>query len=57
MEIAENNCIEMTIEKPKEFLPKVTGGMSKDQQSENVQQFLKSILYCQDLKSRIAHYN
>ena len=33
----ENNGIEVTIEKGKEFLPKLTGEMSEDQLSENVQ--------------------
>ena len=37
IEIAENIGIEVTIEKRKEFLPKVAGDMSKDQRPENVQ--------------------
>ena len=37
IQIVENNGIGETIEKRSEFLPKVTGVMSKDPQSENVQ--------------------
>ena len=37
IEIAENNGIEVTVEKRKEFLPQVTEEISKDQRSENVQ--------------------
>ena len=43
IEIAENNDIEVCIEKRKEFLQKVPGEMWKDQRSENAQQFLKSV--------------
>ena len=43
IEIAENNGIEVTVKKRKEFLPKVTAEMSKEQWSENVQRSLKSI--------------
>ena len=47
IDIAENNGIEVTIVNRKEFIPKVTGEMSEDQRSENVQQFLKNILHRQ----------
>ena len=46
MKSAENG-IELTIEKLKEFFPKMTGEMSKDQRSDNVQQSLKSSLFAE----------
>ena len=47
IEIAENIDIEMTIEKGKYFPSKVTGEMSRDQRSDNVQRSLKNILHRQ----------
>ena len=53
VEIAENNVVEMTIEKRKEFLSKVTGDMSKDQRSEIIQQSSKCILHRQGVWVKI----
>ena len=55
VETAENNSIEATTEKRKEFLSKVTTEMSKDQLLEIVQQSLKRILDRQVRESRFIH--